>query len=91
MAGPGEAGVGTAKPGSPKDRTAEPVCVPGAPNFYFWQAMGLDNGNHLQEAGWMIAGLAGLLRWKNPPTSKKMDSNDLQAKNKVCTSGWDFS
>ena len=63
-----------AKPGSPQDPTAETVYVPGAPNFHFWQAMGLDSGNRSHTAGWMIAhvvqreaqppSLAGLLRLK---------------------------
>ena len=58
MAGPGEAGAGTAKPGSPQDLMTELVCVPGAPNIYVWQVMGLDSGNRPQEAGWMIARVA---------------------------------
>ena len=32
--------------------------VPGAPNFYFWHVMGLESGNRIQEAGWMIARVA---------------------------------
>ena len=57
-----------AKPGSPQDpTTAEPVCMLGVPNIYFWQVMGLDSGNHPHEAGWMIAhvdNMAVLLRQK---------------------------
>ena len=49
---------GDGKAGFPQDPTAEPVCVPGAPNFYFWQVMGLDSGNRAHEAGWLIARVA---------------------------------
>ena len=48
----------TAKPRSPQDRTAELVYMPGATNIYFWQVIGLETGNRVQEAGWMITRVA---------------------------------
>ena len=57
-----------------------PACMLGAPNFYFWQVMRLDSGNHPQEAGWVITGCAKYTRpgWLIEMENKKILRVDLE-------------